>query len=205
MRKAFEGIEAAVVSPAGDGIAVAFHSGRSDLGEPPVRLARTLGGTMRQRNAGVIALLVLLAAGFGAACSDRTERKAKQAADETGKAVESAAEAAKSAATDAAANLREAGSAAAEATETAAGKVEAAVKEGSAAAGAALETVDVKAALVADTAIDASRIDVDTDAAKKVVVLRGSVPNASQRAAAERLAMEHAKGYRIDNQLSVAN
>jgi osmotically-inducible protein OsmY len=152
-----------------------------------------------------MALAVVLAAGLGAACSDRTERKAKEAAEETGKAVESAAEAAKSAATDAAANLREAGTAAAEATETAAEKVESAVKEGSAAAGAALETVDVKTALLADKSIDASHIDVDTDAERKVVVLRGSVPNASQRAAAEQLAKAHAEGFRVDNQLSIAN
>lgn len=68
---------------------------------------------------------------------------------------------------------------------------------------AAAETVDVKAALIADGRVDASNINVDTSASTKTVVLKGSVPTADQKAAAERIAREQAKGYTITNQLTV--
>jgi hypothetical protein len=66
-----------------------------------------------------------------------------------------------------------------------------------------LETVDVKSAILADDTIDADAIDVDTYQDKKVVVLRGSVPTAEQKAKAERIARDNAKGYTIDNRLAV--
>lgn len=69
---------------------------------------------------------------------------------------------------------------------------------------AGAETVDVKAALIADGRVDASNINVDTVASTKTVVLKGSVPNADQKAAAERIARENAKGYTISNQLTIA-
>ena len=69
---------------------------------------------------------------------------------------------------------------------------------------AGVETMDVKAALIADGTVDASNINVDTNAATKTVVLKGSVPTAEQRSAAEKIAMKEAPGYKIDNQLTVA-
>ena len=66
-----------------------------------------------------------------------------------------------------------------------------------------LETVDVKTAILADKTIDAGAIDVDTYAEKKLVVLRGSVPTAAQKARAEQIARENAEGYAIDNRLAV--
>jgi len=68
---------------------------------------------------------------------------------------------------------------------------------------AAVETVDVKAALIADSRVDASSINVDTSASTKTVVLKGSVPTAEQKATAEAIAREQAKGYTINNQLTV--
>ena len=68
---------------------------------------------------------------------------------------------------------------------------------------AGAETVDVKSALIADGRVDASNINVDTVASTKTVVLKGSVPNADQKIAAERIAREHAKGYTIANQLTI--
>lgn len=68
---------------------------------------------------------------------------------------------------------------------------------------AGAETADVKAALIADGAVDASSINVDTMAATKTVVLKGSVPTAEQKTAAEKIAMREAPGYKIDNQLSI--
>lgn len=69
---------------------------------------------------------------------------------------------------------------------------------------AGAETVDVKAALIADGRVDASSINVDTVASTKTVVLKGSVPTAEQKSAAERIAREQAKGYTIVNQLTIA-
>jgi osmotically-inducible protein OsmY len=66
------------------------------------------------------------------------------------------------------------------------------------------QTVDVKAALMADKGVDASHIDVDTDADTKTVTLKGSVPTQAQKAAADRIARDKAEGYRIVNQLTVS-
>lgn len=70
-------------------------------------------------------------------------------------------------------------------------------------AGAA-ETVDVKSALIADDRVDTANINVDTNTDTNTVVLKGTVPTAAQRSLAEQIAREHAKGYRIVNQLTVA-
>ena len=70
-------------------------------------------------------------------------------------------------------------------------------------AGAATETFDVKAALVAEKAVDASDINVDTMAETKTVVLKGTVPTADQKQLAERIAIREAVGYKVDNQLTV--
>lgn len=70
-------------------------------------------------------------------------------------------------------------------------------------AGAA-ETVDVKSALIADERVDTANINVDTNTDANTVLLKGTVPTAEQRTIAERIAREHAKGYRIVNQLTVA-
>ena len=69
--------------------------------------------------------------------------------------------------------------------------------------GGGIETMDVKAALIADARVDAGNINVDTSASTKTVVLKGSVPTIEQRAFAEAIAKEHAKGYTINNQLVV--
>ena len=69
---------------------------------------------------------------------------------------------------------------------------------------AGTETVDVKSALMADGRVDASNINVDTIASTKTVILKGSVPNAQQRTTAESIAREQAKGYAVNNQLTIA-
>jgi osmotically-inducible protein OsmY len=68
---------------------------------------------------------------------------------------------------------------------------------------AGAETFDVKAALIADGRVDAGNINVDTVASTKTVVLKGSVPTAEQKATAERIAREQAKGYTVVNQLAI--
>ena len=83
-----------------------------------------------------------------------------------------------------------------------------AIKEGAQEVGSEVhakkQTVDVKTALMADKSIDASHIDIDTNADTKTVTLKGTVPSAAQKAAAERVAREHAEGYTVRNQLTVA-
>ncbi len=69
---------------------------------------------------------------------------------------------------------------------------------------AGVETFDVKAALIADGRVDAGNINVDTSASTKTVVLKGTVPTAEQRTVAEAIAREQAKGYTINNSLTVA-
>jgi osmotically-inducible protein OsmY len=51
--------------------------------------------------------------------------------------------------------------------------------------------------------VDASDINVDTFAATKTVVLKGTVPTEAQKAAAERIAVREAVGYKVNNQLTV--
>jgi osmotically-inducible protein OsmY len=71
--------------------------------------------------------------------------------------------------------------------------------------GAKKQTVDVKAALMVDRSIDASHIDVDTDAHTRTVTLKGTVPTAAQKAAAEKVARRKAEGYKVRNLLTVVN
>ena len=86
--------------------------------------------------------------------------------------------------------------------------VGAAVKEGAkevaSDVGARKQTVDIKAALLVAKGIDASHINVDTDAQTKTVTLKGTVPTADQKAAAEKVARDMAEGYKVLNLLAVA-
>jgi osmotically-inducible protein OsmY len=68
-----------------------------------------------------------------------------------------------------------------------------------------VQTLDVKAALILDSRVDASGIGVDTDQATKLVVLKGHVPTADQKALAERIAVDKAVGYRVLNELTVGH
>lgn len=78
-----------------------------------------------------------------------------------------------------------------------------AAREAGSTAGAAMETADVKTALTMDETVDASDINVDTNADTRVVVLRGSVPTSEQRDRAAAIAAREAPEYRVDNQLTV--
>ena len=76
-------------------------------------------------------------------------------------------------------------------------------KDNTSAVRGGLETIDVKSAIVADKQIDSGAIDVDTYQDKKLVVLRGSVPTEQQKARAEQIARDNAKGYTVQNRLAV--
>lgn len=70
-------------------------------------------------------------------------------------------------------------------------------------AGAAWHTVDVKAALMADASVDATRIDVDTDSHTKTLTLSGYVPTEAERTRAENIARAKAEGYTVVNNIQV--
>lgn len=87
------------------------------------------------------------------------------------------------------------------------GKVAAKTREvGSEVAEAAKESfihVDVKQALSRTQGLDASRIDIDVQDETHSIVIRGSAPDETQKAIAERIAIEHAHGYKVRNELAV--
>ena len=167
---------------------------------------------------GAMALGTILLAGTLTACSDRAASKAEDAGREAASAAEKSAEAAGQAAEDAAEATRRAGENAADSTAEAARRagdataeaakdatrtVTGALENAGRAGDAAMETLDVKTALMADTRVDASGINVDTDHTRKVVVLRGTVPSAAQKTLAGEIATAKAVGYRVENNLQV--
>jgi predicted small secreted protein len=162
----------------------------------------------------VTLLAVAAAACFAtAACENTAEGIKKDAQENAAEAKDESAEAraeskeagaeAKEAGRDAAEVAREVGSDLKDAAGKAGNAVVGAAEQAAPALDAAKQTLDVKTALLADAAIDASKIDVDTDEATKTVTLKGTVPNANQKAAAERIARAKAGGYSIDNRLTV--
>lgn len=137
--------------------------------------------------AGVLAVVAVTVA-----CSDRAERETDAAARDAANAAERAGNAVAEAAKDAGAAARDAARATGDA-----------VMEGGKAADAAVETMDVKMALAADSRVDASNINVDTDHVTKSVTLKGRVPTAAQKTLAEDIARARATGYTVRNQLVV--
>jgi osmotically-inducible protein OsmY len=131
----------------------------------------------------------------GVAC-DNTADGVKRDTAEATDATRDAADAAKAEARDEAAEARAEGREAKDDAQRTAGNAGAAID-------AAAETIDVKAALIADDAIDADEINVDTFHETKTVVLKGSVPTAAMKTAAGRVAAREAEGYKVDNQLMV--
>jgi ankyrin len=127
---------------------------------------------------------------------DKTRAGAEKAGDKIKEGAEKTGEVVKDAAQDA---KREAKPAAKEVGEK--------VKEGAHKTGEALDAtkqhLDVKAALLADKSVDASHIDIDTNKDAKILYLRGTVPTAAQKAAAERIARDKADGFVVRNELTV--
>ena len=123
---------------------------------------------------------------------ERADRASERAADRADQAADRAADSAD-----------RAGDRASEATRNAGDRAGEATKDVGRAADAAVQTVDVKSALIADKRIDASNINVDTDAATKTVTLKGHVPTAAQKTVAGEIASAKAEGYRIKNELRV--
>jgi osmotically-inducible protein OsmY len=174
----------------------------------------------------VLAIMAVAALSlFPAACRNTAEGVKKDAEQNQATAEQKAAEAkaetaderaaAEKAAAEAKGDLARAGDAAGDAARDAANRMKDAagtagdkVAQGAQELGPALDakkqTIDVKAALMADQTVDASRIDVDTDETTRTVHLKGTVPTAAQKAEAERIATAKASGYTIHNALKVA-
>ena len=118
-------------------------------------------------------------------CTAQAKKESKETASEVGRQAEKGAEVVKD-------KAAEAGK-----------KIEKAAEEMAPKVDAVKQAADVKMALMADPDIDASKIDVDAEAATKTIHLKGTVASAAQKAKAERIAREKAAGYTIHNMLKV--
>jgi osmotically-inducible protein OsmY len=137
----------------------------------------------------------LLSASLFAACQNTArgveqdaEQNAAEAREETREARQEAREAEQS--------IKREGREAGEAMERAGDRIANETKQGTRSVGATLDaaaqTMQIKTALIDADNLEASDIDVDTDGAAKTVTLKGHVPTAAQKAAAERIAKEKA-------------
>ncbi len=63
--------------------------------------------------------------------------------------------------------------------------------------------VDVKAALMADSSVDASGIDVDVSSWTRTVTLKGTVRTPGEREKAEAIARGKSDGYKVVNNIAV--
>ncbi len=100
-------------------------------------------------------------------------------------------------------DTEKAGEQAAAAGEKAADATASAAQETQSTIGAAMETADVKAAMLADTRLKASGINVDTNKETKTVTLNGTVPSDSDRVLAVEIAKSKAPEYRVVNNLTI--
>ena len=151
---------------------------------------------MRRVHNGFLALTAAMTFAVAGAACDNTASGVKQDTAEATAEGKAAGEAAKAEAKEESAGARAEGREAADAAKRTAGDAGGAIK-------AATETIDVKTALIADSTLDASNINVDTFHETKTVVLKGTVGTAAQKAEAGKIAAREAEGYRIDNQLTV--
>jgi len=178
-----------------------------------------MNGTGKRREVVVAMVLALgLAVAFVPACRNTAEGVTEDTrlnAEQAREGAQTAGAESEAAARKIGADAKEAGSTIGQEAKEVAGAVKDGAKEVAVAVkdgakevasdvGAGKQTVDIKAALMAAKGIDASHIDVDTDANTRTVTLKGTVPTASQRTAAAELARDKAQGYRIRNLLTVA-
>ena len=143
----------------------------------------------------VLALIAGVCIAFTAACENTAKglrEDAAQAEVETREERAQAREAARDVRDSASDAARAIGQAAAEAGEELAERT-----------GALGQKIDVKAALMADSSVDATRIGVDVDYRTRHVRLTGYVPTAAERERAEAVAQARAEGFRVTNELVV--
>ena len=155
-----------------------------------------------KRHRVLLGALAVTALALAPACRNTAEgikEDTRQNAQKAGDAAQKAGETSRSVGNEA----KEAGGKIADEAKVVGAAIKEGAKEVASDVGARKQTVDVKAALMVDKSIDASHIDVDTDAQTKTVTLKGTVPTAAQKAAAEKVARETAEGYKVRNLLTV--
>jgi hypothetical protein len=152
----------------------------------------------------------LLSASLFAACQNTargveqdTERNTAEARQEAREANAEARQEAREANAEMRQEAREAGNAAERAGDRAAQETKDATRSVGATLDAAAQTMQIKTALIDADNLDANDIDVDTNGTTKTVTLKGHVPTAAQKAAAERIAKEKAPDYRVVNNIAV--
>jgi osmotically-inducible protein OsmY len=146
-------------------------------------------------NAFILSVVAAFAIAGTAACQNTArglKQDAQQAEEQTRDDRAEAQEKARDLGNDVARTANRVGGAAAEAGEELAER-----------AGAAWETLDIKGALMADSSVDATRIDVDTDYRTKTVTLKGYAPTETERNMAEVIAKARAEGYTVVNNIEV--
>jgi osmotically-inducible protein OsmY len=149
---------------------------------------------------------LLMVAVLAAGCENTregVEQDANNAAAKSEEAAERSAEAAREAGRDVTAAADRAGDATADAANRAADATGDAAANVANVGDAAQQTAQIKTALMGDSSIDASTIDVDTEASTKTVTLKGTVRSAAEKASAARIAASKAPGYRVTNNLEV--
>ena len=141
----------------------------------------------------------LMSVSLFAACQN-TARGVEQDTRENTTAAEQEA---REASAEAGQEAREAGNAAERAGDRVADESRQATNTVGGAIDAAAQTMQIKTALIDADDLDAANIDVDTDGATKTVTLKGHVPSAAHKAAAERIAHQKAPDYKISNMLEI--
>ena len=141
----------------------------------------------------------LLSVSLFAACQNTARGVEKDTRENTAAAQREAREANAEAKQEA----REAGNAVERAGDRAADESRQAANSVGGTLDAAAQTMQIKTALIDADDLDAANIDVDTDAATKTVTLKGHVPSAAHKAAAERIAHQKAPDYRVSNMLEI--
>ena len=152
----------------------------------------------------------LLSVSLFAACQNTARGVEQDTRENTAEVKQEAREAnveAKQEAREANAEVREEAREAGNAAERAGDRVAAETKDATRSVGATLDaaaqTMQIKTALIDADDLDAAAIDVDTNGDTKTVTLKGTVPSAAHKSAAERIAKQKAPDYRIVNNLEI--
>jgi osmotically-inducible protein OsmY len=170
---------------------------------------------MRTDVLAIAAMASLLVGAAGCQPSPTSEKTGEGVAERAGKAVDAGAENVKEGAAEAGKTVAEGAENAGEAVKGAAENAGEAVKgaaenAGEAVGGAAAVTTltpKVKNALIASKQIDASTLNVDTDAAKKVVIIKGKLPTEEKKKLATTIATkvltDSKSDYKVQNDITV--
>ena len=154
-------------------------------------MARTHGSI----NAFILAIIAALSIGLVTACENTARGLQEDTAEAEADTRDERAEARETA--------REVGNDAAQAARTVGAMAAEAGEEVAERASAAKEAVDVKAALMADSGVDASRVDVDVSARTRTITLSGYASTDGERERAEAIARDKAEGYTVVNNIRV--